>query len=218
MDSESETNLNITTSAQAQKPKRGCGSCLGWIVGGLLAAILILIGLGSYLVTSDKIKRADAIVVLSGGESDRLPQAARLFENGYSSNVILTRTALVDSNPPIDPNHFKEVQAVELGIPPEQTYITNEQVDGTYDEANAVLDLMQRHGFKSCIVVTDPYHSRRAKIIFDDTFEGTGIKVMIYPVGDSWYKPLTWWLHPQGWVYTAEEYFKLAAYWMGEHR
>jgi uncharacterized SAM-binding protein YcdF (DUF218 family) len=217
MNSGIEVNESATTSPQAQSPHRKGVGCFWRGLIGLALLILILIGLGSFLIVTDKVAPADAIVVLSGGESDRLPQAARLFKKGYGSTVILTRTALVDSNPPIDPNHFKETQAVELGIPPEQTFITNEQVNGTYDEAAAVLDMMQRHGYKSCIVVTDPYHSRRAKIIFDDVFESSGIKVMIYPVGDSWYRAFTWWLHPQGWVYTAEEYFKLLAYMLGKH-
>ena len=211
-----ETNESAPVPSQTQPTRRKGIGCFWKVLIGLAVLILILVGVGSYLVVADKVTPADAIVVLSGGTSDRLPQAARLFKKGYGSTVILTQTALIDSNPPIDPNHFKEIQAVELGIPPEQTFITNEQVDSTSDEASAVLDLMQRHGLKSCIVVTDPYHSRRAKIIFDNTFEGTNIKVMIYPVGNSWYRPLTWWLHPDGWLYTAEEYFKLFAYWMGK--
>jgi uncharacterized SAM-binding protein YcdF (DUF218 family) len=218
MNSSFDVNENQSVTPKAQLSKRKGIGCFWKVLIGLVLLILVLMGVGNFLIVSDKIVPADAIVVLSGGESDRLPQAARLFKKGYGSEVILTRTALIDSNPPIDPNHFKEIQAVDLGIPPEQTIITNEQVDGTLDEANAVLDVMQRHGYKSAIVVTDPYHSRRARIIFDDVFEGTNINVMIYPVGNSWYRATTWWLHPQGWVYTAEEYFKLLAYWMGQKR
>ena len=94
MNSGIEINESATTSTQAQSPHRKGISCFWWVLGGLALLILILIGLGSFLIVSDKVTPADAIVVLSGGDSDRLSQAARLFKKGYGSTVILTRTGI----------------------------------------------------------------------------------------------------------------------------
>ena len=89
MNSGIEVNESATTSTQAP-PHRKRISCFWWVLGGLALFILILIGLGTYLIVSDKVTPAAAIVVLSGGELDRIPQTARLFKKGYGSTVILT--------------------------------------------------------------------------------------------------------------------------------
>ena len=80
------------------------------------------------------------------------------------------------------------------------------------DEAEAVLRLMRRHDYKTVIVVTDPFHTYRARLIFRDAFRGSGLTVRVHPVTDLWYRSNTWFLSAAGWANTAREYIKLVGY------
>jgi hypothetical protein len=92
------------------RKKNPCGCITAGLIGGSFLILLIWILMGNYLIASDPPKKVDAIVVLGGAESDRIPEAARLYKEGYSDTVILTDTG-VSKTPtpgteesPIDPN------------------------------------------------------------------------------------------------------------------
>jgi uncharacterized SAM-binding protein YcdF (DUF218 family) len=211
IDKEIEAGMMETDRRQ----KNPCGCIAAGLIGGVSFILLIWILMGNYLIASDPPKKVDAIVVLSGAESDRIPEAARLFKEGYSDTVILTDTGLSKTptpgteESPIDPNGIKAVELAGMGVPISNIILPNNIVSSTVGEAEAVLDTMQRQGMDSAMIVTDPYHTRRAKIIFDRIFDGSGIQLRIQPVEGHWFRPFTWWLHPQGWKVTALEYIKL---------
>jgi uncharacterized SAM-binding protein YcdF (DUF218 family) len=130
--------------------------------------------------------------------------------------VILTDTGLSKTptpgteESPIDPNGIKAVELANMGVPISNIILPETIVNSTVGEAEAVLDTMQRQGMESAMIVTDPYHTRRAMIIFDNIFEGTGIQLFSHPVAGHWFKPFSWWLHPQGWKFAILEYLKIA--------
>ena len=49
----------------------------------------------------------------------------------------------------------------------------------TFSDATLVAHYCSKHGVDSILVITDPYHSRRALIIFEAEFEGTGVEVSV---------------------------------------
>jgi uncharacterized SAM-binding protein YcdF (DUF218 family) len=160
---------------------------------------LLLWVAGAYLVTSDSLQKSDVIVVLSGSE-DRVVEAARLYKMHLAEWVILTRVA----------NHNRpEIEGQALGLFGERIVVTETLVDSTQDEAEAVRQKMLERGWKSAIVVTDPYHTRRSRLIFRQVFAGTGMDIRIHPVEGSWYQPNTWWMSENGWQLTVQEYLKL---------
>jgi uncharacterized SAM-binding protein YcdF (DUF218 family) len=67
---------------------------------------------------------------------------------------------------------------------------------------------------KSLLVVTSPYHSRRALWVFRRILSGEGVAVGIEPVatGDQSPVPERWWLSRQGWNSVAPEYVKFPYY------
>jgi uncharacterized SAM-binding protein YcdF (DUF218 family) len=73
-------------------------------------------------------------------------------------------------------------------------------------------DACKKNDFKSMIVVTEPYHTRRSYYTFRKVFKGSGIRVMLYPVQNSWYKVDDWWKTRSGFRLTGEEYVKLVYY------
>ena len=195
------------------------GGCTGFILiaaTGLILLLCILVGLGRYLIVSDRLHEANAIVVLSGDEG-RMVETAVLFNEQYANWVILTETEQPSDNSEIETpsTQAKRLDALHEGIPEESILITSVQSSSTLDEAKAVLSLMQDKNLTSCIVVTDPFHSRRTRKIFNDVFHNSGITVMVHPVSDHWYHPSTWFFSRLGWVTTIKEYTKYISYRAG---
>jgi len=214
---EPETDTEKLKEDQTVRRKNNpCGCIAAGALGGAFLLILVWVLMGNYLIASDKLERVDAIVILSGAENDRIPEAARLYLEGYSDTVILTDTGwsvfpdLEKETIGIDPNVIKTTELTEMGVPISNIILPETIVNSTAGEAEAVLDTMQRQGMESAVIVTDPYHTRRAKIIFENIFEGTGIQLFSHPVAGHWFKPFSWWLHPQGWKFAILEYLKIA--------
>ncbi|NPV84628.1 MAG: YdcF family protein [Anaerolineae bacterium] len=203
--------------------QRGCLLRPGCLVlsgtaGSILTVFLLLFGieimltiLGGILIIADPLRQADAAVVLSGGGLGRLEEAARLYEQKYVDWIILTETGKTSP----DFGLFSDIdkfELIRLGIPPDQIIITEQHVDDTRDEARVVKKVAQSRNFHSLLVITDPFHSLRTRIIFRDRFRGSDITVYIRPVQGHWYRSSTWWTSRQGWETTLGEYARLFAY------
>jgi uncharacterized SAM-binding protein YcdF (DUF218 family) len=147
----------------------------------------------------------------------RMVETASLFKDQYADWVILTETGQPSDNGEIETpsTQAKRLDALHEGIPQESILITSVKSSSTLDEAKAVLSLMKNKYMTSCIVVTDPFHSRRTRKIFSDVFRGSGITVMVHPVTDNWYHARTWFLSWQGWDTTVREYAKYIGYLAG---
>lgn len=204
-------------SREEHEPKKGgCFKLIGSGIGLLLLLVFIMVaayGLlraaGSYLVYSDELEPASAIVVLSGGTESRMREALRLYKEGYGKVIILTETGQQTEGYEYLNSFDMRIQLLNNGVPNGNIIITDLSVNTTVDEAVAVRELLKNRQYGSAIVVTDPYHTRRAAKIFHELFSDTGIKISIQPVRSSWYKPKTWFLSASGWKFTLSEYLKL---------
>ena len=202
-----------------QKRARGCLTTSAILLAIILlvppAILLGLYGLGRFLVVSDSPAESDAVVVLSGGDIDRLDQAADLISDGYARYLILTDTDEISASGK-RMTDFLYSEATKRGVSVPQIDITEDGVTSTREEAAAVRALMEERGWKSCIVVTDPFHSRRTSFLFDQAFRGSDFSVRVVPVSEHWYRPRSWFLSSEGWRVTLEEYIKLLAAWFGK--
>lgn len=191
---------------QDSKKPLSLPGCMGLTAVGLVGFVLLLWAMGALLVHSDPLLKVDALVVLSGN-NDRIAQASRLKKEGYAFWVILTQAG--ETSPDMD--------ARKLDVPGEMLLIAPGQVTSTFQEAETVRQVMLQRRLTSCIVVTDPYHTQRARMIFRDVLEPEGIRVWVYPVQDHWYRATTWWLRTEGIQVTLQEYVKMLAYLLGSH-
>jgi uncharacterized SAM-binding protein YcdF (DUF218 family) len=190
---------------------------------GILVLIIILIGftylllrgVGAYLIVADEMEPAKAVVVLSGGTESRMREALRLYNDNFGDVVILTETGEEIADLEVLHSFDMRIQLMNNGVPSGNILITSIEVSSTVDEAKAVLDLMSRRQLSSAIVVTDPYHTRRTRKIFNDIFQGSNIDLFIRPVRGSWFNSRSWFLSPQGWQFTILEYLKLIGYTLG---
>src|SRR5215472_18891428 len=65
-----------------------------WILPGviLFASLLIFFNIGRWLVVEDPLEKATAIAVLSGKMPSRALEAARIYREGYASEIWLTHS------------------------------------------------------------------------------------------------------------------------------
>lgn len=151
---------------------------LARFVAGLIAlgCIYALMNLAQVWAVgrSDQRRSVDAIVVMGVAQYDgrpspqlqaRLDHALTLWNEGLTALVITT-----GGNQPGD--RFTEAQAsanylIAGGIP-EQS-ITQENLGTTTRESMfGVLEIMQSRGLRSILIVTDPYHALRSRLVAQD--------------------------------------------------
>jgi uncharacterized SAM-binding protein YcdF (DUF218 family) len=197
--------------------KAGWKSCLFGLLLFLGLLYLILRGLGAYLISGDPLERGDAVVVLGGGDEQRVAEAVRLVQERYGQWLIITEPGEVVPGEGPGSQVFRRVAILE-GISPDVILITEKTAGNTYQEAEAVLDTMQKHQLKTITVVTDPFHTQRTRLIFRSVFEGSGLTVRVHPVSEHWYRSPTWFLSLAGWENTMREYIKLVGFFTGFHQ
>jgi uncharacterized SAM-binding protein YcdF (DUF218 family) len=71
---------------------------------------------------------------------------------------------------------------------------------------------MRARGWHSAILVTDPFHMRRATMTFRQAFEPAGLTVVASPADGSKYGVDNWWTDRNAIMRVAQEYIKLGYY------
>lgn len=164
------------------------------------------------LIYQDTIAPSDAIVVLGGGRGERVLQGVELYEHKFAPVVLFTGDFMQPLYSP--PLHWAE-QAVKYaeseGMPKDKMTIIY-GAKSTRDDALLTRRYCEQQGYRSLIVTTEPYHSRRAKCVFTSVFKGSGIRVAVHPVQRSWYTPHSWWHSEDGISLTIAEYIKFVYY------
>jgi len=208
--------MNNAVSNSNQKSKPFLQGCLILLLVILVVFILVwvgLIGAGAYLIVGDRVKPVDAIVVLSGDEGERVEEAIKWYEKGYGKYFIVTKTHTEDIGEGRTYSEMLMRIAIDAGVPADSILVTEGESSSTIEEAMAVKVVANQRNINSILVITAPYHTRRTQIIFNREFKETEIKVLVHPVEDSWYKPLTWYLSSLGWRQTLAEYASLFLIW-----
>jgi len=95
--------------------------------------------------------------------------------------------------------------------------VTYATVSNTVDEAKAVRDLTDERTWDSLIVITDPFHALRTRIIFRDIFRDTSVSIQVRTVADHWYQANGWWKTTEGVNLTIQEYLKIILYYFGRY-
>ena len=183
-----------------------------WILAAPIAA--------RFLTVSAPIP-ADALIVLSGSPliSERTTQAIAMFRRGGVQLILLTDDGTrgrwsrrLQQNPrSID---RASGLLLDAGIPPERVVKLPPIVSSTHDEAVAARTFLLARRLDSIVVVTSPYHSRRALWTFRRALSDTNIRVGVAPAETliESPEPSRWWLTLRGWQVVGAEYPKLLYY------
>src|SRR4030088_2980898 len=82
--------------------------------------------------------------------------------------------------------------AVRTGVP--DSVIFEEPFgEDTWGNAIFTRQVLEEHGLHSAILVTSPYHARRAKLTFEAAYANSGISLPVHAAPDSEWRKLSWW-------------------------
>ena len=156
---------------------------------------------GSFLSPQDKIEKSDVIVVISGGDTtERTAEGIELLKEGYAPYILFSgaaRTGKV-SNAEMMRNY-----AIKQGIAKDKIFIEEESTS-TYENALFSKKILEENNFKEIILVTSPYHQRRAYMNFSYIL-GKDYKILNNPSFDSSWSKDSWWKNRKNLNTTIEE-------------
>jgi uncharacterized SAM-binding protein YcdF (DUF218 family) len=142
-------------------------------------------------IVNEPAGHADAIVVLGDDNfyGDRATQAAQLFRQGVAPVVVASGRRL---RPSAGISELIEHDLIERGVPKEKVLRFSQDADNTREEAIALRHLAKEKGWKSVVVVTSNYHTRRVRYIFQKVFP-SGTEVSVAGARDGDFDPEHWW-------------------------
>ena len=135
------------------------------------------------LRVSETPRSADAIVVFAGGvgesgqagqgHEERVKQAVELYQAGFAPSLIFSSGYV---------RVFREAEvmkalAVSLGVPPDRILL-EEQATNTHENVQFTTRLLQERDWSSALLVSSPYHMRRALW----TFAHAAPEITVIPV------------------------------------
>jgi len=185
--------------------------------------IALIVGISIYLqpnsfmacgeapVSGTKCGTADAIVVVSGGDTEgRTAAGINLYKQGWADYLVLSGAAY-DKSGPSNAAAMKK-QATRAGVPEAAILIDEESVN-TQQNAENTQSIFKQQDFHDVILVTSGYHQRRASLEFNKRTDNVVIRN--YPVISdkdwSWF----WWVTPRGWWLAGGEIVKIVAFYFG---
>lgn len=170
-----------------------------------------LTGLAQFLVVSDPVRPVDVIIVLGGGRVERAQEGAALYAQGIAKNVIATGNEII--LPALRTNEAEQsALAMErLGVPKSAIALAPHS-ESTFDDARLSRALMEQHGWHSAIVVSDPFHLRRASLVFGNVFRGSGMMLLYHAPDHDWWSVDHWWERNKDAQQVVSEYIKFVAY------
>lgn len=162
------------------------------VTAGVLVAVAvgIFFGVGYYLSPQSPLVKADAIVAISGGDTNaRTTEAVQLYQDGWAPHLIFSGAAL-------DPNSPSNAQAMakaaeQAGVPASAITL-DEAAQDTRGNAAGVADIVDRASYHTVILVTSPYHQRRASIVFHRAL-GSQVTIVNHSSVDQEWRRSHWW-------------------------
>ncbi len=196
------------------------------IIAGVIAITLVIVGISFYLSpddlahcsavdSSDKCQSADAIIVVSGGDTTaRTAEAIRLFQENWATYIVFSGAA-ADKDGPSNARVMRQ-QAINSGVPIGSTII-EEQSETTKQNAEQVQDSLREQGIRRVILVTSGYHMKRVSLEFSRQL-GDSVELVRRPVPRDRQWSNTWWLTPHGWYLAVSELVKIVVFYTGGSR
>ena len=183
---------------------------------GILVTFTVLAAAygGTALVVDVPLAEPDAILVLGSHEWERLPAAAQRARQSPAALLLITQPR----NPTIYNCHDCEHRAERLiaaGVAASRIVMLSDRVSNTRDEAAATRAECERRGIRRLLIVTSPYHTRRAWRIFNRAFTGAPVTLGVASARDySPARPGRWWRAAYDRAYVRYEWAAIIYDWL----
>jgi uncharacterized SAM-binding protein YcdF (DUF218 family) len=171
----------------------------------------ILTKAGEMIVKKDEMKPADAIVILAGEETERVEYGVTLFKDGWARKDVI-----VMAGGPLVWKYtwagLMKDHAESLDVPARKILLEDKSRT-TEEDAYYTKEILQKNRIASIILVTSPYHSRRASIIFGKVM-GKDIRIINAPAENSWFRVDEWWKRRRDRAAVLNEFSKYLWLWI----
>ena len=203
-----------------------------WFIIILFLLTVIYVGgcrrAGQWLVKENVPAHADALVVLMGNFPERVLQAADLYSAGRADQVIIVEESMGAYRgleergvSIISKTTQAKESCIALGIPPEKITILPGDARSTLTEAVIIRDYLRTTGgIDSLVLVSSPYHLRRASLIFDKALDKSQPPVWVgcSPSAYANYNATGWWRQKEDIQDVLSEMIKLMSFRLIEQR
>ena len=162
-------------------------------IGGVIFSEPLLNSVSRFLVYEDPLVKTEAIVVLAGGNGSRIEASARLYREGFGEKLFFSG---FETYPGTYTSALMKNYAVKLGVPKDKIIASIPDVEvSTRGESVANLELLNKNHIKKFILVTSAYHTRRAKLMYENAVSllGYDIEFLVYPAPDPFVPVEGWW-------------------------
>jgi uncharacterized SAM-binding protein YcdF (DUF218 family) len=196
----------------------------------LLLALLLIGGLaylgvrrcGYWLIVSDPLAPAQAIVVLDGAVPFRAMEAASLYKQGWAPEVWVIQSifpaeqaALARLDIKVGGEEPISKQVLErLGVPVDSIRVLAAWVQNTREEVQFIAGELERTGGRCVILVTSKPHTRRVRATWRALVGASPHAVVRYATDDP-YDPARWWQQTRDALAVSREVFGLINVWAG---
>jgi uncharacterized SAM-binding protein YcdF (DUF218 family) len=163
-----------------------------------------------FLTPEDHLHAADAILVFSGDpDYERTLEATRIYQLGYARYLVFSGRG----GPGDSAQSMAQVARVH-GVP-DRAILLEEQATSTYENVLFVRALLAQHLVHRLILVTSPYHQRRACLVARHLLPK--VTLINHPVPEGRWRVQGWWRDPAERDVILREYAKLAGYFLMGH-
>jgi uncharacterized SAM-binding protein YcdF (DUF218 family)/glycosyltransferase involved in cell wall biosynthesis len=160
--------------------------------------------------------KADAIVIFGGGVGEtgragggaleRLKQGVDLYNAGYAPSLIISSGYVYT----LHEAEVMRASAIEQGVAADAVLLEERAVN-TYQNVRFVDDILQQHRWSRVLLVSSPYHMRRALLVWKRNAPGVTV-IPTPPAGSQFFE------HTRGASFEQvrailQEYIAIAAYW-----
>lgn len=179
----------------------------------ILAALAVgmLLAVGLYISPREDLKPADAAIVISGGDTTaRTLEGARIYKEKWVPLLIFAGAA----EDPASPSNARVMRSIAIGEGiPSDVIAIEEQSRTTRQNAVEVASIIKAFSHKRVILITSPYHQRRASLEFAQVL-GEEIEIINHPAPDNNWSRKFWWTSPIGWYLTLTEIPRVMFTWI----
>ncbi len=157
------------------------------------------------------LQQSDVIIVLGGEQKgERTEKAVELYRQGLANKILLSDGT--DLSWRIRSVDEMVALAKKLGVP-EADIVIEDQSESTWDNAIYTKEILIERGWKSAIVVTTDWHTRRTAMTFNKVFSDTNIQLSYVGVADKRFHNLNqWWKDPEEQQTVLTEWAKYVVY------
>jgi len=132
------------------------------------------------LISTDSLKKADAVVVLSGDSGFRILKAIDLYHAGYANKMIISGNKIYNTSHP-----QLMSQLAQLKLVPYQDIFLEENSLSTWDHPRYIEPILNQQNIKKIMVVTSYFHTRRVRHIFNQYYQGKNVSIVVVGAYDG---------------------------------